>query len=229
VTDPLKSLSDPQHERFDLRQVVGLDLLLDSGLPSVVFVIVYTTTGQRLTQAIWAAIGAGVILAVLRLVRRQPLQNVVAGFFGLLIAAYVVSRTGRPQDIALPTLLINAAYLIGYVVSILVRWPLLGVLVGAISGNLTEWRKDPRLLRAYTAASWLWVGMFALRLAVLVPLYLQGSEQLGWLVTMRLVMGWPLFGLTVWLSWLIIRRATTTRKGPGTDVPSPSERGTSSP
>ena len=112
---------------------------------------------------------------------------------------------------ALPTLLINGGYLIAYVVSILIRWPLLGVLVGAISGNLTGWRKDVRLLRAYTIASWLWVGMFLLRLAVLVPLYLQGSAQLGWLVTMRLVTGWPLFALTVWLSWLIIRRVTTTR------------------
>jgi Protein of unknown function (DUF3159) len=210
VTDPLKSLTDPQREQFDLRQIIGLDLLLDSGLPSVVFVIVYTATGQQLTGAIWAAIGAGVILAGLRLARRQPVQNVVAGFFGLLIAAFVVSRTGRPEDIALPTLLINAAYLIGYVVSIAIGWPLLGVLVGAISGHLTEWRRDPRLLRAYTVASWLWVAMFGLRLAVLVPLYMQGSERLGWLVTMRLVMGWPLFGLTVWLSWLVIRRATTT-------------------
>ena len=50
-----------------------------------------------------------------------------------------------------------------------------------------------------------------LRLAVLVPLYLQNSAQLGWLVTMHLVTGWPLFALTVWLSWLIIRRITTTR------------------
>jgi Protein of unknown function (DUF3159) len=211
VTDPLKSLADPQHERFDLRQIVGVDLLLDSGLSSVVFVIVYTVNGQRLTPALWAAIGAGVLLGVLRLLRRQPIHNVLAGFVGLLIAAFVVSRTGRPQDIALPTLLINGGYLIAYVVSILIRWPLLGVLVGAISGNLTGWRKDVRLLRAYTIASWLWVGMFLLRLAVLVPLYLQGSAQLGWLVTMRLVTGWPLFALTVWLSWLIIRRVTTTR------------------
>lgn len=211
MTDPLKSLADPQHERFDLRQIVGVDLILDSGLPSVVFVVVYSVNGQRLTPALWAAIGAGVILGILRLLRRQPIQNVLAGFVGLLIAAFVVSRTGRPQDIALPTLLINAGYLIAYIVSILVRWPLLGVLVGAISGNVTEWRKDARLLRAYTIASWLWVGMFLLRLVVLVPLYLQGSAQLGWLVTMRLVTGWPLFALTVWLSWLIIRRVTTTR------------------
>jgi hypothetical protein len=211
VTDPLKRLADPQHDRFDLRQVVGLDLLLDSGLPSVVFVIVYSANGENLTGAIWAAIGSGVILGVIRLLRRQPVQNVVAGFIGVLIAAYVVSRTGRPQDIALPTLLINAGYLFAYVVSIVVRWPLLGVLVGAISGNLTQWRQDPQLLRAYSLASWLWVAMFALRLAVLVPLYLQGSERLGWLVTMRLVMGWPLFGLTAWLSWLVIRRAGTPR------------------
>ncbi len=204
----LGAVIKPDSNSFDLRQVLGWQVLFDSGLPSAVFVLVYTLTGQNLQVGIWSAIAAGVLLGVIRLLRREPLQNVLAGFLGVVIAAWVVSRTGRPQDIALPGLLINIAYGIAYLVSILVRWPLLGLAVGAISGDLTGWRRDPRQLRAYTLASWLWVGMFALRLAVLLPLYLAGAEQLGWLVTMRLVMGWPLFALTAWLSWIVIRRAT---------------------
>ena len=78
---------------------------------------------------------------------------------------------------------------------------------GAVTGDLTGWLKDPRLVRAYTLASWLWVAMFLIRLGVQVPLYLAGADQLGWLVTARLVMGWPLFALNLWLSWLIVRRA----------------------
>ncbi len=197
----------PDNDKFDLRQVIGPQVLLDSGLPSAVFVLAYTVSGQDLQLGIWAAIGTGVLLGIVRLLRREPLQNVLAGFLGVVVAAWVVSRTGRPQDIALPGLLINIGYGIAYLVSIAVRWPLLGVAVGAISGDIGGWRRDPRLLRAYTQASWLWVGMFALRLAVQLPLYLAGSEQLGWLVTTRLVMGWPLFALTAWLSWVVVRRA----------------------
>lgn len=59
-------------------------------------------------------------------------------------------------------------------------------------------------MRRYQAATWLWVGMFVLRLAVQVPLYVTGT--VGWLGTARLVMGIPLFALTLWVTWLLVRR-----------------------
>jgi hypothetical protein len=56
----------------------------------------------------------------------------------------------------------------------------------------------------YARASWLWVGLFLLRLAVQLPLYLAGAVvALG---TARVAMGIPLFALGIWLSWLVIRR-----------------------
>lgn len=207
MTDPLRSLANVDQERFRFSAALGPDVLLDSGLPGLVFFVVWSVNGNDIGSAVWAAIGVGAVLGAVRLVRRQALQNVVAGFIGLLIAAFVVSKTGRPQDIALPGLLINVAYTVAYLVSIAIHRPLLGFAIGAVSGDVTGWLKDPRLVRAYTQASWLWVAMFVIRLSVQVPLYLAGAEQLGWLVTARLVMGWPLFALNVWLSWLVIRRA----------------------
>lgn len=207
MTDPLRSLLRVDQERFRFNAALGPGVLLDSGLPGVVFFLVWSVNGNELRPAIWAAVAAGAVLGLVRLVRRDSLQNVVAGFIGLLVAAFVVSRTGRPQDIALPGLLINVGYTIAYLVSIAIRKPLLGFAVGAVSGDVTGWLKDPKLVRAYTLASWLWVAMFVVRLSVQVPLYLAGAEQLGWLVTARLVMGWPLFALNLWLSWLVIRRA----------------------
>jgi hypothetical protein len=211
VTDPLHGLARADgtldRERFRFNAALGPGVLLDSGLPGVVFFVVWSANGQAIRPALWAAVAVGALLGVVRLARRDSLQNVVAGFMGLLVAAFVVSRTGRPQDIALPGLLVNVGYALAYLVSIAVRKPLLGFAVGAVSGDLTGWLKDPRLVRAYTLASWLWVAMFVVRLAVQVPLYLAGADQLGWLVTARLVMGWPLFALNLWLSWLIIRRA----------------------
>lgn len=194
-------------ERFRAQNVLGPGALLDAGLPLALFTLVYTAAGRDLTLSLWVAIGSGVLLAVVRLLRKEPLQNVIAGFLGVGIAAFMANRTGRAEDVFLPGLLINVGYGLAYLVSILVRWPLLGVFVGLVTGQGMAWRRDPALLRAYTLASMLWVGMFALRLAVQVPLYLSGEEQIGWLAGARLVMSWPLFLLVAYLSWLIIRPA----------------------
>ena len=112
--------------------------------------------------------------------------------------------TGRAEDFFLPGLLINAAYAAGYAISILVGCPLLGVIIGSVTGQGMAWRKDPAQVRMYARASWLWVGLFLLRLAVQLPLYLAGAVvALG---TARVAMGIPLFALGIWLSWLVIRR-----------------------
>src|SRR5690606_12944522 len=110
-----------------------------------------------LTLSLWVALGVGAVLAVVRLFRREPLQNVVAGFIGLGIAAFLAHRTGRAEDVFLPGLLINVGYGLAYLVSIVVRWPLLGVFVGLVTGQGMDWRRDPDLLRAYTKASLIWV------------------------------------------------------------------------
>ena len=68
----------------------------------------------------------------------------------------------------------------------------------------TAWRSDRALLRRYTLATWLWIAMFALRLAVQIPLYF--SSSVGWLGTARLVMGVPLWALVLWGTWLLVRR-----------------------
>ncbi|MGH8776199.1 MAG: DUF3159 domain-containing protein [Jiangellaceae bacterium] len=194
-------------DRFRPTDALGPGALLDAGLPLALFTVVYAAAGRALTLSLWVAVGSGALLAVVRLVRREPLQNVVAGFLGVGLAAFLAARTGRAEDVFLPGLLINVGYGLAYLVSILIRWPLLGVFVGAVTGQGMGWRDDPALLRAYIKASALWVAMFALRLAVQAPLYLAGEEHLGWLAGARLVMSWPLFLLVAYLSWLIIRPA----------------------
>ncbi|HEX2361035.1 MAG TPA: DUF3159 domain-containing protein [Jiangellaceae bacterium] len=209
MTEPRPNLfsSIAADERFRARTALGPGAFLDAGLPLALFTVVYTAFGRDLTRSLWVALAAGALLAVVRLVRHDPLQNVLAGFLGVGIAAFLAARTGRAEDVFLPGLLINLGYGLAFLVSIVVRWPLLGVIVGLVSGQGMSWREDPDLLRAYTRASLLWAGMFALRLAVQVPLYLAGDEQLGWLAGARLVMSWPLFLLVAYTSWLIVRPA----------------------
>jgi hypothetical protein len=180
-------------DRFQASTALGPGAFLDAGLPLVLFTAVYFLTDHNMTVAIWAALGSGAVLGVIRLARREPLQNVIAGFVGL--------------DIFLTGFAVNIGYGLAYLVSIIVRWPLLGVIVGLVTGQGTSWRRDPALFRAYLKASMLWVVMFALRLSVQVPLYLAGEDRLGWLAGARLAMSWPLFLLTAYLSWVIIRPA----------------------
>lgn len=68
----------------------------------------------------------------------------------------------------------------------------------------TAWRSDRALVRRYTLATWLWIAMFTVRLAVQIPLYF--SSSVGWLGTARLVMGVPLWALVLWGTWVLVRR-----------------------
>jgi hypothetical protein len=187
--------------------VGGARGIVDSGLPAVLFVAVYTATSGNMTASVWAAIAAGAVSTVLRLARRETVQFAISGFIGVAIAAFIAQRTGRAENFFLPGLLINLGYAAAYAISILVRWPLLGVILGTLTGEGTAWRRDPAKLRAFSTASWIWVAMFLLRVAVQLPLYLAGA--LVALGVARLAMGWPLFFVSVWLSWLVLRQIYT--------------------
>jgi hypothetical protein len=175
----------------------------ESALPAAAFVVTYTVSGQDTRAAVIAAVALGVIFAVARIVRGQTVQYALAGLGGLALSAYVVSRTGKAEDFFLPGLLANAAYALAYLVSILVRWPLLGVIISALRGGDMSWREDPEALRTYSRGSWIWVALFSLRLAVQLPLYL--ASALTALGVARIAMGIPLFAIGIWLSWLVLR------------------------
>jgi hypothetical protein len=185
-----------------LSELGGPQGIADSSLPALVFVTAYAIGGNDLTLAVWVAVGAGALIALVRIARREDLRFVLAGFGGVALAAFVADRTGRAEDFFLPGLLLNAGYATAYLVSIAVRWPLLGVIVGPILGEGMRWRDDPARLRLYTRASWIWVGVFALRLAVQLPLYLAGAVlALG---IARTAMGLPIFLIALWLSYLVL-------------------------
>jgi hypothetical protein len=105
--------------------------------------------------------------------------------------------------------------------SVLVRWPVVGVIVSLIRSEDMSWRTDEgpaaaHLRRRYAWATWLWVGVFGGRLAVQVPLWLQGEDAVGWLGSAKLAMGVPLFAVGLWLTWLLVgsRAARADRPDP---------------
>ena len=192
-----------------LNALGGKKGLIDSGLPSLVFLIVFNLSGKNITSAIYAAIGLSIVLTFIRIVKRETVQHAFSGLIGVGVCAFIARRSGNAADFYLPGLWINAGYGLLYALTNLFKWPLLGVVLGPILGENLLWRKDPARLKAYTKAGWLWVGMFAARLIVQYPLYKSGNVNL--LGTARLLMGYPLFILTAWGTWLILRKTPTTK------------------
>ncbi len=190
-------------EDFSVSEAVGGPRgLVESVLPGVTFVGVYVAT-SALTPSLLSAVGVTVAAVVLRLVQRTPVTQALAGVVGVAIGVFWAWRTGDAQDFFAYGLWTNAVYGLACLVSVLVGWPLVGLVVGVFRGEGTAWRRDRALRTRYAWATWLWVAMFALRLAVQVPLYLGAS--VAWLGTARLVMGVPLWALTLWLTWLLVR------------------------
>lgn len=188
-----------------LDQVGGVGAAVDSALPAVVFAVLYATSGRSLRTAVWSAVGVGMALLALRLVRREQTRNAVGGFLAVVLAAGVALVTGRASAYYWVSILRSAGLLIGYTLSIVVRYPVIGLVVGAARGRPTAFRDDPHQLRAYTRATWIWVLLFALRLGIRFPLQLRG--QVGWLAFTDVAMGWPLFAATILASYVYLRRA----------------------
>lgn len=193
------------------RAIGGWRGLIDSGLPTGVFVVAYIVTGQALWPSVIAALAAGGLITIWRLFRREPLQQVAAGFAGVAISAGFSAWTGRAEDFFLPGFITNIAYGTAFLVSILVRWPLLGIVIGYLTGDGTAWRRDPALRRTYAAASWIWVLLFLGRLAVQVPLYLAGAvAALG---VVKIVMGWPLFLAAAYFTYRLLAPVWKAKRG----------------
>ncbi len=197
-----RSISSTEMSAALANGIGGSRGLIDSSLPTAIFLVVYLATGSQLMPSVWAAVGGGVVVAILRKVRGEPLQQVFAGLIGVGIAAFLAARTGRAEDFFLPGILINIAYGAGFAISALIRRPLVGYAAGAVSGDLTSWYRDSDARRAATTATWLWAGMFAFRVIVQLPLYLAGL--VGPLGAAKLVMGWPLFLLVAYVSYRIM-------------------------
>ncbi|NBO51187.1 MAG: DUF3159 domain-containing protein [Actinobacteria bacterium] len=183
--------------------------LIDSGLPALIFLAVFNLTSRDVNAAIYAAVSISIVLTAIRLIRRETIQHAFSGLIGVAICAVFSKRSGNAADFYLPGLYINVGYALLYLFTNLIRWPILGIMLGPILGENFLWRKDPARLKAYITAGWLWVGMFLLRVLVQYPLYKSGSvNALG---SARLIMGYPLFILTAWATWQVLRKTPTTK------------------
>lgn len=201
-----------QHDNPLHRLLGGWRGGLESAAPSVLFAVTYVFGGARLATALIVAVCAAAVLAIARLIRREKPVRVIGGLLAVGVAALVAARTGSAADYFLPSLLANAVSALAWALSIMVGWPLLGVILGFALKQGTSWREDPDVVRAYGRASWIWAASFVVRAGVQLPLWL--SDNVAGLGIARLVLGWPMVLGVIAASWWLIR-ATLPPDHPG--------------
>ncbi|CAM4183308.1 DUF3159 domain-containing protein [Kibdelosporangium persicum] len=205
---------------------------LDASIPPLAFVIAWLAADQSIWIGAVAALGVSVFVGAYRLIKGGRITNLVVSVALVAAAALIALYTGRAQDFFLLRLTFNGASALLWAVSILIRWPLLGVVVGVMIGQKTRWRKDPDLLKAYSRASWAWVLMqYVLRVVVWGLLWWAGEVVALSVVTF--IMSWPLVTATIAVSGVVLfrslpkdhpglRHPRTSSDGRGADGPNTS-------
>ncbi len=179
--------------------------VIEATAPGLVFVIVFVAT-RALVPTLVAASCVALLACVLRLVQRQGLQQVLSGLFGVAIGVIFAAATGRGENYFAWGIATNVAMALAFALSVLLRRGLVAQFYGPLTGLGTGWQSDPThadLARRCNLLTWMWAGIFALRVAVQAPLWLGG--QVAALGVAKLALGLPLFALGAWATWWGLR------------------------
>lgn len=177
--------------------------ILESVLPSLAFVVLFTIRPEPLILSLGVSVGLAAVFTIVRLAQKSPPAAAIGGLVAAGAAAALALWTGRGADNFVPGLITNAAYGTAFLISALVGWSLIGIAAGFLMGEGMAWREDKRKRRAFTWLAVAWAALFFARLAVQLPLYL--TDQVTALGTLKLVMGLPLFAPLIAVTWLVVR------------------------
>ncbi len=184
-----------------LGAIGGIRGLVESILPGLAFLVAYTITGSLLLSVLLPVVLSLAFVAV-RLLSRSSVSQAFAGIVGIAVSAVLAIISGRAVDNFLPGIVINALSLALILMSLAIRWPVIGLIVGFLTNEGTAWREQRGKRRVLSLATWLWAGLFSLRLAVELPLFLTGRTEL--LAGAKLLLGVPLYAGMLWVTWLLV-------------------------
>ncbi|MDE3723874.1 DUF3159 domain-containing protein [Nocardiopsis sp. N85] len=196
--------------------------MVEAAIPTLTFTISYIVSSE-LRLSIGLGVAAAVLLGVLRLVQRSSVQYVVTSLFGIGIAAIFAMRSGNAADAFLPGIIYNAVYAVVLSLSVLVRWPAIGLMIGPFIGNkedFSSWRENPAVVTLASKLTWLLVLPCVIRVLVQYPLW--AADTYGWADTFALLglskiaMGWPLqVAAFAGMVWVLARGRTPLEQGQG--------------
>ncbi len=205
--------------------------MLEAAVPTIAFTIIFLST-RDLRLALTTSVSAAMVLLVVRVVQRSTPQFVVNSLVGIGIGALFAWRSAQGGGTAdenalayfLPGLIYNAGYAVVMTLSIIVRWPLVGFMVGSVAGDPTEWHRDPQIVRLCRNLTWMLVLPCIVRVAVQLPLYLAGraaddaGAMIAALAVSKIAMGWPLqLAALAGMAWLLARNRTPVAPRPAAE------------
>ncbi|AFH91023.1 hypothetical protein A4R63_06105 [Corynebacterium pseudotuberculosis] len=201
-----------------LDQVGGLGGLVSSTLPILIFVPINNKWG--LNSGLLAAISIAIAITVWRLMRKENLQPAVSGFIGVGICAAIAWWTGDAKGYFLYGIWMSGLMSLVFIISLIVRWPMVGIIWKGINGEGMTWRGNIAARRAYAVATFGWALLFATRFVVQRNLY--EADATNALALARILMGWPLTGLvtllTVWMVKKAARAMNAEQNMPGEEA-----------
>lgn len=197
--------------------------MVEAAVPTAAFTVLFLTTDD-LRLALVLSIASALVLLVLRIVQRSSTQFVLNSLVGIGIGALFAWRAARgggdanDQALAyfLPGIIYNTAYSALLTLSIVTRWPLVGFLIGSVTGDPTSWHADRNIVRLCSRLTWLLVLPCLLRVLVQGPIYLAGRNEwwdegsaVAVLGASKIAMGWPLqIAALSGMVWLLSRNRT---------------------
>ncbi len=177
--------------------------IVESVLPLLAFIITFTVS-KDLVLALMLSVGSAAVFTLVRLLTKSPPVAALSGLVAAVIAAGLPLFTGRAEDQFVVGFITNIAYGAAFLVSAFVRWPLIGVVVGFLTGEGLAWRTDRRKRRVFFWLSVAWALLFLARLGVQLPFYFAGD--VATLGTVKIIMGIPFFAVLLATTWIVVRR-----------------------
>lgn len=200
----------PAITKQSLLDAIGGPLgIAESIIPAFAFSLAFAISKSALVSVSIAS-GLALLFIAIRLIRRQPVTQAIAGALAIALAAYLALRDGgSAEDYFVPGLITNAAYGSVLLLSVLVRHPIMGYVAQLLFG-LEHWRKNKVVFRRAQLVTLIWVGFFGLRLSVQLPLYF--SSQVELLAASKVVLGAPAYAGLLVLTWVLLKSLGTKEK-----------------
>ncbi|WP_043641831.1 DUF3159 domain-containing protein [Nocardioides alkalitolerans] len=212
--------------------------LVETAVPTLVFTIIWLST-RELQLGLVVSLGVAVVLLAARLVQRSTVQYCMNALFGIGIGwlfVHLSARSGGSVDdqalaYFLPGILYSAGYTVVVGLSCVVGWPMMGFLIGTVTGDVTAWHDDKQIVKLCTRLTWLLVLPGAIGVLLQGPVWLAGnsgaltaSTAVAVLAALRLGLGWPLrIASFAGMIWLLSRDRTPVQGAPvaqpGADAP----------